>query len=284
MKQWTSLTVVFALVFALGLGHCAEAQADSELLGLWGVGGFIENRWVYDIHDYEALEDLYSGTWLWFDEDGRFQYRLNVVLDEGNYAPLKENSYILRKESGSRLTCVDNALVIESTGETKGSYTVELLDDGDTLIFGEMDPMTGKVKPDDTPLLFVRSGVESSYISQNKKKKGGESGTVSNTTPKPDYIPTYGEMVALKRAKEYLEVLPFSYTGLIEQLEFEYIRHECAVYAADNCGANWKNEAAKKATSYLEIFTFSRSELITQLEYDGFTYEEAVYGAEINGY
>lgn len=284
MKRRTALIIVLALILAPCLDYRTEAEAGSDLQGLWEVGGFIENRWVYDIHDSKALEELYNSTWLWFDEDERFQYGLNVFLDEGTYAPLNDNSYILRKESGSRLTCVDDVLVIESTGEKKGTYTVEMLGDGDTLIFGQMDPMTGKVKADDTPLLFVRSGADSSYIAQNKKKPGGKSDSASTSTPKSDYIPTYGEMAALKRAKEYLAVLPFSYTGLIEQLEFEYIRHECAVYAADNCDANWKNEAAKKATAYLEIFSFSRPELISQLEFDGFTHEEAVYGAEINGY
>lgn len=284
MKHWISLTAVLALILAPCLGHCAEAPAGSALTGLWGVGGLIENRWVYDIHDFPALGDLYDGTWLWFNEDGRFQFVQNVFVTEGTCAPLKENSYILRKESGSRLACVDNALVTESTGDVKGSYTAELLEDGDTLIFGEMDPMTGKVKADETPLLFVRSGAESSYIARNKKKISGGSGSAPSAMPKPDYTPTYGEMAALKRAKEYLAVLPFSYTGLIGQLEFETIRHECAVYAADHCGADWKEEAARMAAAYLKIFTFSRSELVSQLEFDGFTHEEAVYAAEFNGY
>lgn len=57
-----------------------------------------------------------------------------------------------------------------------------------------------------------------------------------------------------------------------------------AAYGADNCGANWNNQAAKKAKSYLELMSFSRDELINQLEYEGFTRAQAEYGAAQNGY
>ena len=60
--------------------------------------------------------------------------------------------------------------------------------------------------------------------------------------------------------------------------------HEDAVYAADNCGANWKEQAAKKAADYLELMAFSKDRLIQQLEKgDQFTHEEAVYGVEQTG-
>ncbi len=72
--------------------------------------------------------------------------------------------------------------------------------------------------------------------------------------------------------------MPFSYTGLIEQLEYEQYSHDDAVYAADNCGADWNEQAAKKAQSYLDIMEFSRQGLIDQLQFEGYTYEQAVYG------
>ena len=74
--------------------------------------------------------------------------------------------------------------------------------------------------------------------------------------------------------------MPFSYSGLVEQLEFEGYSHSEAVYGAENCGADWYEQAAKKAEQYLEIMSFSRSGLIDQLEFDGFTHEEAVYGVD----
>ncbi len=98
------------------------------------------------------------------------------------------------------------------------------------------------------------------------------------------HIPTMGEKNALSKAKDYLEFTAFSYSGLIEQLEYEKFSHEEAVYGADNCGADWNEQAVLKAKSYLEFSSFSKEGLIEQLEYEGFTHEQAVYGAEQNGY
>ena len=105
-------------------------------------------------------------------------------------------------------------------------------------------------------------------------------------TEKKDVEPTItlGQSNALKQAKKYLELMEFSYQGLIEQLEYEQYTHEEAVYAADNCGADWKEEAAEKAERYLEVMSFSREGLIEQLKYDGFTAEEAEYAAGKVGY
>jgi hypothetical protein len=82
----------------------------------------------------------------------------------------------------------------------------------------------------------------------------------------------------------YLDYTAFSYQGLIEQLEYEKFTTEQATYGADNCGADWNEQAAKSAKSYLDYSSFSRDGLIDQLEYEGFTYDQAVYGVEANGY
>lgn len=95
---------------------------------------------------------------------------------------------------------------------------------------------------------------------------------------------TQGERNALEKAKDYLRVMPFSYSGLIDQLEYEGFTYSEAVYGADNCGADWYEQAAMKAADYLDIMAFSRDGLIDQLEYEGFTYDQAVYGVEQNGY
>lgn len=83
---------------------------------------------------------------------------------------------------------------------------------------------------------------------------------------------------ALRSAKGYLAVMPFSYQGLVEQLEYEQYSHNDAVYAADNCGADWNEQAKKSAKSYLITSVFSESGLIEQLEYENFTHDQAVYG------
>ncbi|MBQ4556961.1 MAG: Ltp family lipoprotein [Clostridia bacterium] len=95
---------------------------------------------------------------------------------------------------------------------------------------------------------------------------------------------TIGQKNALESAKDYLAFTAFSYEGLIEQLEFEDYSHEDAVFAADNCGADWNEQAAKSAKDYLSFSSFSRQSLIEQLEFEGFTHAQAVYGVEANGY
>lgn len=95
---------------------------------------------------------------------------------------------------------------------------------------------------------------------------------------------TMGQKNALKQAKNYIDFMAFSYSGLVEQLEYEGYSHEDAVYGADNCGADWNEQAAKQAQNYLDTMAFSREGLIEQLEYEGFTNEQAVYGAEQVGY
>ena len=82
---------------------------------------------------------------------------------------------------------------------------------------------------------------------------------------------------ALEKAYQYLNYSAFSYTGLIEQLEFEGYSHSEAVYAADHCGADWNEQAVKKAKQYLDYSSFSRSGLVEQLEFEGFTHAQAEY-------
>ena len=97
---------------------------------------------------------------------------------------------------------------------------------------------------------------------------------------------TMGEKNALRSAKQYLEVMGFSFPKLIEQLEqFDGYSHSEAVYAVENCGADWNEQAARKAKDYLSVMGFSRKRLIDQLtSFDGFTREQAEYGAKKNGY
>lgn len=96
--------------------------------------------------------------------------------------------------------------------------------------------------------------------------------------------PTMGEQNALRSAQNYLSFMPFSYSGLVSQLEFEGYSTEEATYAADNCGADWNEQAALKAESYLGFMSFSRDGLIEQLMFEGFTAEQAEYGVTAVGY
>lgn len=96
--------------------------------------------------------------------------------------------------------------------------------------------------------------------------------------------PTLGQQNALRKARDYIDAMDFSYTGLIKQLEYEGYSHNEAVYGADNCNADWKAEAAGKAKDYMDTMAFSRQGLIDQLLYEGYTQEQAEYGAFSVGY
>lgn len=52
---------------------------------------------------------------------------------------------------------------------------------------------------------------------------------------------------ALKKAKDYLAIMAFSYSGLKAQLEFDKFTSSQAIYAVNSCGANWNEQAVKKA-------------------------------------
>lgn len=104
-----------------------------------------------------------------------------------------------------------------------------------------------------------------------------------STIPQPDNV-TLGMQNALETAKQYLDYSAFSYTGLIEQLEYEKYSHDEAVYAVDHCGADWYEQAVKCGQQYLDYSAFSREGLIEQLEYEGFTNDQAVYAVTELGY
>ena len=88
---------------------------------------------------------------------------------------------------------------------------------------------------------------------------------------------TMGELNALSSAKSYLRYMEFSYTGLIKQLEYEGYSTQEATYAANNCGANWYEQALEQAKDYLSYSAFSYTGLVEQLEFEGYTNAEATY-------
>lgn len=98
-----------------------------------------------------------------------------------------------------------------------------------------------------------------------------------------DSAPTKSQKNALARAKQYLDILPYSKQGLIEQLEYEKYSHTDAVYAVEHCGADWYEQAVEKAKDYLDLMPYSHDGLVDQLVYEGFTREQALYGAKQNG-
>lgn len=107
--------------------------------------------------------------------------------------------------------------------------------------------------------------------------------TESSPTTEPHLTVTTGMKNALKSADNYLRFMAFSRIGLINQLKFDQYSDAEAEYAADNCGADWYEQAEKSAKNYLDFMAFSRGGLIDQLVFDGFTRDQAEHGADANG-
>ena len=91
---------------------------------------------------------------------------------------------------------------------------------------------------------------------------------------------TVSQQNALESAMSYLDFTHFSYTGLIDQLEYEGYSTEDATWAVDSCGADWNEQALGSAQDYLDFTSFSYTGLIDQLEYEGFSTSEATYAAD----
>ncbi|CDK00525.1 hypothetical protein MIC448_260023 [Microbacterium sp. C448] len=105
---------------------------------------------------------------------------------------------------------------------------------------------------------------------------------------------TLGQENALDGAEQYLDFMPFSRAGLIEQLTSEYGSGfapedaEFAVATLEQAGkVDWNAEAAEAAQSYLDAMSFSRDGLYDQLTSSygaGFTPDQANAGLAAVGY
>ena len=110
-----------------------------------------------------------------------------------------------------------------------------------------------------------------------------ESEQTESEQPENNGSATRGQLNAEASAELYLTIMPFSESGLREQLDFDGYDASEIDYAIANCGADWNEQAARQARIY-SIGVLSRSEMIEWLEDDGFTAEQAEYGATEAGY
>jgi predicted dehydrogenase len=220
----------------------------------------------------DAIDELLQGTWEYCDENtGSVEIFMfhNGTLDYMNYLIGAEEK--VSTSEGTYQITDENLITTINHHDTYFDYQVK---NGALSISWYVDSGVDK----GNTRVFEKTAdrvYEQSDGDANQMDTSVSGGTATATT---------GEKNALEDAKAYLNVLAFSYDGLVEQLEYEGYSYSEAVYAVDHCGADWYEQAAKSAKAYLKIFSFSRSELIDQLEYDGFTYEQAAYGAKQNGY
>ena len=93
---------------------------------------------------------------------------------------------------------------------------------------------------------------------------------------------------AIAAAENYLDLMPFSKKGLIEQLSSDAgdgYPQDVAEKAVEHIepDVDWNEQAAKAAENYQDLMPMSRSEMINQLSSDagdGFTKEQAEHGAD----
>lgn len=274
--------------FTLEEGEELIEQAEEILRESYSIDGFENASMDYEKFNSYASENGLGGTLVYID--GKILNQTNMRAEEEPILAL-----VLEQEDGKRW-CVS----LSSENELKEIEDKEVRVFGSYLGFSDKFNVPSIGVADDSAKSKIQVKNESGiyetiwsfqdYVFENSKEQESESFSEEVDQEKNDqqidseYNPTMGERNALKKAKSYLKIMEFSYNRLVEQLEYEKFSHEEAVYAADNCGADWNEQARIKAKSYLDMMAFSKDRLIEQLEYEGFTHEQAVYGVEKNGY
>ncbi|MCG7632138.1 Ltp family lipoprotein [Gordonia McavH-238-E] len=131
--------------------------------------------------------------------------------------------------------------------------------------------------------IVVHNDTDTATFGDTAAQVYGEPSTPATTTD-AESLATWEQSSAVAKAKDYLSLMAFSKSGLIDQLEYEGFSTTdatCAVTEIEATGAvDWNAQAVKKARDYRSMMAFSRQGLIEQLEYDGFTPAQAVYGVD----
>lgn len=209
--------------------------------------------------------------------EGTNVYRFRILKgDEANLILMDSSSednltkgYTIAIENTCGITIPDNYFMLFDTGTLLviDANTYEVKCDYLNL----EDSKTGQPVPQDELSEFI------SELEKQEKQTTPQTTTSTNTA-------TMGEKNALSSALSYLRYSAFSYSGLIDQLEYEGYSYQEAKYGVDNCGADWNEQATLKAQVYLDTMPFSRQGLIDQLVYEGFTQSQAEYGVNAVGY
>ncbi|MCM1253694.1 MAG: Ltp family lipoprotein [Clostridium sp.] len=169
-------------------------------------------------------------------------------------------------------------IVLYNNGKVQGVEAASEISDNSALMSSRRNADTEMVinSKETYPAVAGNNAVEKNAAENNT----AEVSTQEASKKEEAFSITKSQQNALKSAQSYLNFMPFSYDGLVRQLEFEKYAHEDAVYAADNSGADWNEQALKSAKSYLNNSAFSYAGLIRQLEYEGFTSGQSSYAVD----
>ena len=90
---------------------------------------------------------------------------------------------------------------------------------------------------------------------------------------------------AIEKAQSYLSTMPFSPSGLYDQLLFEGFSEESSQFAVNCLVVDWDEMCYEKAVSYItNVGGFSKQSLIDQLVFEGFTKKQAKKAVKKLGY
>lgn len=225
------------------IGSCDSL--DSDAYESDGIDGLVEYFTAILIQKYIREADTIN--------DAVNIDRVQSIVSAGGYSSIKRIPALTFEMISSALMPTDTS---SSTAET--SPIVQL---SETLDTPNSETLDSEV--------VSASDVQYVEVAETQQSRAVETATGT----------TLGQSNALRSAQSYLEFSAFSYEGLIDQLEYEQYSHEDSVFAADNCGADWYEQALNSALSYLEYCAFSYTGLIEQLEYEKFTTDQANYAA-----
>ena len=306
-----SLCAVAALVIGVALAGCQSGPTPEELIRQDITKNFdqiknLDDEMIEELSqtmDTSSLEPYgIDGTELIKSMVDGFDYTIDsVTVDEGGGTAVATLTV-----TSKPMSALYNEVESIFTEILESPDAFELLSDQDALNkkVGEMlmqaveqiEPTEKQIeltysKTDDGWEIDASSASEISMIFVGDASVSSTSATISDLVQEdgqdaapdastPDASGTTSQQNALESARSYLDYSHFSYTGLIDQLEFEGFSTEDATWAADNCGADWNEQALGSAQDYLDFSAFSYTGLIDQLEFEGFTTEQATYAAD----
>lgn len=273
--------LLLAMIMCLSVVACKEEAPPTAKIEFYDVT-------LYAPTTYVLNDDISTDTMHYYDynENGNVEKRLLLSHSPMNGADPATYETMLTQYMDGFLNSMRDVSDVEDENfaGTPAKTATFKMDVGDT-------PYYGKIYA-----LYVNDSIIGiSYLSLSSSMADfveiRKTIQVNNTaldaaieSEKAKAATTIGEQNALSTAMDYLDYSGFSYSGLIDQLEFEGYTTEEATYAADNCGADWNEQAARMAQDYLNSSSFSRQGLIDQLVFEGFTQEQAEHGVSAVGY
>lgn len=273
--------------------HSMDVGLSLQALGLTGYDGTGElmgSQFITD-NDLAGLWEAEGGSTYYFTGDSVYTGTTSIVGDLLKEQPWGGNLKTSIYDPAIGMKVVTFDCISKRLFSQEDSYHCFVWrgDDG-TLYLRIESQVLGLGTPLDGKILIKAQDDETATLTPGKiqwETESEETSSASVYEPKTytmDGIDTTGAGLnaihALERAISYLNAMPFSHDGLIEQLQYEGFSYTDALFAADHCGGDWNTEAQRMAFNYLKTTAFSRKGMIEQLEYEEFTHEQAIYGAD----